>query len=262
LKDHPTMIEKLVINLGRIIISFFNIYIQLVLFLFKVGREINFSLINRLNFRILLRELYNNTVKNFLYVVFSGFIVGGFLINVILNILTNLNSYDRIGEFIVKSIFHLLSPFIVSIILLMRSAIRSMLEVAYLKNNQELNTYLFFDAIPEGSLFLPKILSFSISALILNFYFILFSLLGGYILLGFLHHITYENYIIQIVNYVGLFDIIRTSLKVVIISFFMALLSVKNGLYIYSLEINAIMKHIVNLSLITIFTFFLVMNFI
>jgi len=256
------MLKALITAFGRFIRNFLTTYLEFIWFFSKIISTNLTFFWDRLSFRIFVKELYVNLVRNFFYVIFSALILGSLVVNLILNFLINLNSYDRIGEFIVVSIFHVLSPFVVALILLMRSAVRTLLEVATFQTRQELNTFLFFNVSPQKVLFFPKLLAFGVSALILNFYFIFLALIGGYVLLGFLHDITYENYLIQIINYLSFFDVLRTSLKVVLIGFFMASVSIKQGLATSTLELTAVMRRIVNMSLIVIFTIFIVNLFL
>ncbi|WP_456325379.1 ABC transporter permease [Desulfonauticus submarinus] len=225
------MFHRIIYFLGKVFTDRFITYIQsLNIFLSVLPSLFSFKIFNRAIFRVFVRQLYFTAVQSFFPILVSALLLGSIIVNYILELLISLNSYDRIGEFIVKVIFYEISPLIVFIIILVRSSTAVISELSVMKLYNEIDTLIFFDISIEEYLFLPRILAFFISSVMLNFYFIIISLIGGYLTLGFLHEINYENYIYQITNFLGFKDLFITVLKSSIFGLILSLISIQKGI--------------------------------
>ncbi|MDQ7031127.1 MAG: ABC transporter permease [Desulfonauticus sp.] len=240
------MFYKFIYYLGKLFTEKIFTYLQALNVLYSVIPSfLTFKIFNRAVFRVFVRQLYFTTVESLSIVFAAALIVGGVVVNYILELLISLNSYGRIGEFIVTSVFYELSPLIVTIIMLVRSSTAVISELSVMRFHGEIDTLFFFDISIEDYVYLPRILAFFISSIVLNFYFIIVSLIGGYLFLGFFHEINYENYIYQIVNFLSFSDIFFTFLKSGIFGLILISISIQKGMSV-SRSITEIPINLIN----------------
>lgn len=229
------MFNRFILFLGRVFLNKFFTYFHALNILFSIFTSIfNFKIFNKAIFRVFIRQIYFTAVQSIFPMFVSALILGGIVVNYILKILINLNSYDRIGEFIVISVFYELAPIVVSLIILIRSSTAVISEISLMKLNGELDSLAILGIPIKEYIYLPRVLAFLISFPFLNFFFIFVSLIGGYLMLGFLYGINYENYINLIIDYLSLKDFIIVFSKSILLSFLLSLVSIQKGVTVKS----------------------------
>lgn len=228
------MFNRFIYFLGKVFSKKLVTYLQSFNIFFSILSSLfTFKIFNHAIFRVFVRQIYFTAVQSIFPVLISSLILGGIVVNYILKILISLNSYDRIGEFIVVSIFYELAPISVALIVLIRSSTAVISEISLMKLNNELDSLVFMGISLKEYIYLPRMLAFLLSFPLLVFLFVAVSLTGGYLMLGFLHDINYESYINFILDYLSLKDFILIFLKSIVFSLILSLVSIQKGMSVY-----------------------------
>jgi phospholipid/cholesterol/gamma-HCH transport system permease protein len=189
----------LVRNVGRITLERAQSSIHMASILIQAMRDfLRLSFTNHAVRRVLLRQIYFTSVQALPVIVLSALIIGSITVNALLALLTGLGAYQQIGTLLLASMVNEIAPIACALIMLLRSGTAIISEVALMKINHETDTLNLFGIDLGEYIFLPRILAFIISGPALALCFALIGLVGGFIILGFFHDITFDSYLDQL----------------------------------------------------------------
>ncbi len=204
------------------------------LFLLSAAAVGRFSFLKHAVFRVFIRQIYFTGVQAIPLVCISALVIGSILVNYLLSFLTSLNAYDRVGEFLVYIVVQEIGPILCVLIILLRSGTSVISEVALMKINREFDSLIFMDIDIHDYIHLPRLAAFVICGPCLCFIFSTVSLVGGYLVLGYLHNITFENYLYQIVSALRLSDLAVLLFKPAVMSLAVGLVALQKGMEVRS----------------------------
>jgi len=201
-------------SLGRFVLDRTTSYLQAGFILARAFVSFfRFTFLNHAVARVFIRQIYFTAIQALPAIFITAILLGSILVNYLLGVLTGLNAYDRIGEFIIFINLYELGPIIVLFIILIRSGSAVISEVALMKLNGEIDSLSFLNIELSDYVYLPRVLAFVISGPALNLVFCLTSLIGGYLVLGYIHNITFDNYIYQITSAISIKDLVISFVK-------------------------------------------------
>ena len=114
--------------------------------------------------------------------------------------------------------------------MLIRSGTAVISEIALMKLSGEIDTLTFLNIGLSDYIFLPRFMAFIISGPALNFVFCLTSLIGGFLVLGFFHNITFDNYIYQITSAISIKDLMILFIKPIVMSMVLISICLQKGI--------------------------------
>ncbi len=191
---------------------------------------VKLEFLNQAIFRVVVRQCYFTIIQALPIVCITALLLGSITVDSLLNILTSLNAYDRIGNYLILLVTQELAPIICTVILLLRSGSAVLSEIALMKINRETDTLAMLGIPLEPYLYLPRILSFAIGGPCLTFIFSLVALLGGYVTLGYFNNITFDNYIDQLLEAMSIQSLIPLILKPFFMSVIVVLIAIQKGI--------------------------------
>ncbi len=200
------------------------------LFLQAAGAFLRFPLLNHAVFRVFIRQVYFTGVQALPLVCIAALVIGSILVNYLLSFLTSLNAYDRVGEFLVYVVVQEVGPIVCTLIILLRSGTAVISEVALMKISREFDSLHFMDINLLDYIHLPRIAAFVICGPCLTFVFSAVALVGGYLVLGFVHNITFDNYVYQLISALNFSDLILLILKPAVMALIIVLVGLQKGI--------------------------------
>jgi phospholipid/cholesterol/gamma-HCH transport system permease protein len=218
-------------SLGRFVLDRTTTYLQSSLILARtVVSFFKLSFLNHAVARVLVRQIYFTAIQALPAIFITALLLGSILVNYLLGVLTGLNAYDRIGEFIIFLNLYELGPIITLLTMLIRSGTAVISEIALMKLSGEIDTLTFLNIGLSDYIFLPRFMAFIISGPALNFVFCLTSLIGGFLVLGFFHNITFDNYIYQITSAISIKDLMILFIKPIVMSTVLISICLQKGI--------------------------------
>ena len=218
-------------SLGRFVLDRTITYIQASLILARtLVSFFRLSFFNHAVARVLIRQIYFTAIQALPAIFITALLLGSILVNYLLSVLTGLNAYDRIGEFIIFINLYELGPIIALLTMLIRSGSAVISEIALMKLSGEIDTLIFLNIELPDYVFLPRLLAFVISGPALSFVFCLTSLIGGFLVLGYFHNITFDNYIYQITSAISIKDLVISFFKPVVMSLVLISICLQKGM--------------------------------
>ncbi|MFO7816374.1 MAG: MlaE family ABC transporter permease [Thermodesulfobacteriota bacterium] len=225
------MSETCVHKLGRnVLVRAISLRQMLHLFVLSVGAAARLELFNHAVFRVFIRQVYFTGVQAVPLICISALIIGSILVNYLLSFLTSLNAYDRVGEFLVYVVVQEVGPILCTLIILLRSGTSVLSEVALMKINREFDSLHFMDIDILQYIHLPRIAAFIICGPCLTFIFCAVALVGGFLVLGFLHDITFDSYLYQITYALNFSDLCVLLLKPAVMALAISLVALQKGI--------------------------------
>lgn len=258
------MVGSLVQKLGKWTIDHGLFYSEAAEILREAASSaLRFDFINRAVFTVLIRQIYFTSVQAIPVIFTSALILGSITVNYLLSILTGFGAYNQVGNFLLGTMLHEIAPVITIIILLLRSGTAVISEIALMKINGEIDALRLMDVSIPKYIFLPRILAFLIAGPSLAIFFSVTGLIGSFFILGYIHDITFDNYLDQLFYAIEIRDVAIVVLKPALMAVAVAGISIQNGMCVRRaftevpvMLIRGMMQSVIVIALIeAIFTF-------
>ncbi|WP_028575324.1 ABC transporter permease [Desulfonatronovibrio hydrogenovorans] len=226
-----------VCNLGRAFLDRFQTYNQAWSILARsMSSFFRLALFNRAVSHVFAREVYHTAYRSLPVTFLASLIIGAIVVTYLVSLLTRFGAYEFIGEYIVTVNLHEVGPIICSIIVLLKSGSRVVSDVAQMKINRELNTLYYLNIPVDRYLMMPMILAFAFAGPCLNLLFGVVSIIGGFLVLGYLHDLTFANYLGMIGTALDLETFFVAFFKPMLMCIAVAAVSIQKGMSVnYSL---------------------------
>lgn len=225
------MVGSLVQKLGRWTIDHGIFYSGASRTLCEAISEANsFSFLNRAVFTVLVRQIYFTSVQAIPIIFVSSLILGSITVDYLLSILTNFGAYNQVGNFLLGTMLHEIAPIVTVTILLLRSGTAVITEIALMNINGEMDSLRIMKISVPRYIFLPRILAFIVAGPSLAIFFSVMGLIGSFSILGYVHDITFDNYLDQLFFAIEIKDVAVVVLKPAIMAASIAAISVQNGM--------------------------------
>lgn len=225
------MVGSLVQKLGRWTIDHGLFYSGAARILSEAVSAANsFSFLNRAVFTVLVRQIYFTSVQAIPVIFVSSLILGSITVDYLLSILTHFGAYNQVGNFLLGTMMHEIAPIVTVIILLLRSGTAVITEIALMNINGEMDSLRLMKISIPRYIFLPRILAFIIAGPSLAIFFSVTGLIGSFFILGYVHDITFDNYLDQLFFAIEIKDVAVVVLKPAIMAAAIAAISVQNGM--------------------------------
>jgi phospholipid/cholesterol/gamma-HCH transport system permease protein len=138
---------------------------------------------------------------------------GGILILQAMGNLTLLGGSGMIGNFLVVVLVREVAPLLTALVVIARSGTAVASEVGNMRANREIDALETMGINPLSFIVFPRVLGGVISVLCLAFYFIVVSLIGGFLLTKFLHSMPFVFYAESLLNAFAKEDVLIFILK-------------------------------------------------
>ncbi len=163
---------------------------------------------------VLIRQIYFTGVQPIGLVLFVALITGSALVNLVITALTSIDARQMIGPVIVFLFLKELAPLLSSVVIFIRSGPAIVSELALMKINNEIKALEFMGVDPFGYLLFPRMVAVVVSNYILSVFIAFMGLIGGFLVLGFVHYMKFSDYIIILTKEIGIDDFVFFLLKV------------------------------------------------
>jgi phospholipid/cholesterol/gamma-HCH transport system permease protein len=178
----------------------------------------------------IVRHIYFSGVQALPVVLGLGLVIGTVSVHFILHYLTRLGGYEYVGQALTTSLLHEIAPLTVVMVMLLRSGTAIISEIGLMQLRGELNTLRIFGVDAARFLHLPRLLGLALSAPCLTIAFSLVALVGGFLILGYLHDITFGSYLDQLVQAVTLTSLVVVLLKPMVMAAAVAVVCIRHGM--------------------------------
>jgi len=202
-----------------------------------------FSLALSITGRIFQKKTYNSTavmvLKNQIYftaiqvlplLLTVAVIIGFLLIGIFVQILQGLGLAEYLGRIIMGFVVTELAPFLTVLLLALRSSSAMNAEIATMKVNKELHTLEMFHIDIISYLFLPRVISGVISAVLLSGIFSIVVLAAGFVCSNLIFDMSLDAYANLLLNSAKISDILILLVKCSTFGFFITLIPISSGL--------------------------------
>jgi phospholipid/cholesterol/gamma-HCH transport system permease protein len=195
-----------------------------VVFQLHVGRKATLN--------VLLKQVYFTAFQAIPIISWIALILGLIIITQLFNVIKGVGGEGLIGDILVWVVIREVAPLICAVIVIARSGTAIASELGTMKIARQLTALEIMGIDPMHYLVMPRVIGTAISTFVLTFYFVVVSILGGYILAGFGKHITFSVYISSVLEALGIFEIGVSLLKSVIFGFIIGAVCTSYGLMV------------------------------
>jgi phospholipid/cholesterol/gamma-HCH transport system permease protein len=185
---------------------------------------------NSASHTVLVRQLYFTSVQILPLFLLVAITAGALIIGTLFQAVKNLGLTEYLGKLLTGFVVTELSPFVIVLLIALRSSSAINTEIAVMKVNGELNALDMLGIDPVCYLFIPRIISVVISMVLLTSLFALVVLFVGLLVSTIVFGTDADAYIAVLSTSVGLSDIITVLFKSAAFGFFIALIPIRSGL--------------------------------
>lgn len=207
-------------GLGKFFVDGFRVLIDYLRFCNKIlARFISFKVFNPAIFLVTLRQVYFTGVQIIRVMIIIAIIFGLGLVGTLGKFLMSIGAYQQIGVVFVVVVIREVAPFLIALLLSLRSATAVGAEISMMKLGGEIR-YINSHGIDEFSyLFLPRIFAGIICSFSLAVFFAAVAVTVGYFFLSFQLNITFDYMVMLIFDALNVNDIFCFIYKTVLFGF-------------------------------------------
>lgn len=191
---------------------------------------VRLSFANRACLAVTVRMLDDVAVRALAPVCAVALVLGSITVHYLLSVLTGLGAYDRIGEYLIDSVLHVVAPVCVTLILLLRSGTEIIADLGSMKIRGELDTLASLGIPRPEYIYLPRLIAFAVAGPSLTLAFSLVALVGGFLVLGYFQDITLPNYLAQLAQALVLNDLVYITAKPLLMACAVCVIALQRGL--------------------------------
>lgn len=178
---------------------------------------------------VLIVQIYFTSVQIvFLFLVVS-ILFGSVFMGFVLQKIKVMGLVEFLGEIMVGFIFCELVPFVTVLLLALRTSSAMNAEIAVMKVNGEMDALQSFRIDIINYLFMPRIISMEISALVLNVFFAAIVAASGFLFSKIFFEMEIETYLDVILRTMTFKDLFLVFLKNLVFAFFISVIPLYSG---------------------------------
>ncbi len=208
---------------GRVVLqakdNFLQVY-ALIVNILKAGLSRRW--LNEATLLVLIRQVYFTGVQPLGLAIFVAVVSGSALVNLVITGLTSIDAKQMIGPVVVFLFFKELAPLMSTTIIFIRSGPAIVSELALMKINREVQALHFMDVDPYVYLLFPRMVAVVLSNFILSVIIAFMALIGGFLVLGFVHYMKFSDYLLLLTREIGPDDFIVFVLKTAVFGLLIA----------------------------------------
>ncbi|MCP3939906.1 MAG: ABC transporter permease [Desulfobacteraceae bacterium] len=190
-----------------------------------------YKLTNKAVFAEMIRQIHFIAVQTLPLILICALAMGSIVVHFLLNLLTSLGAYDEIGKYLASTMLNEIAPIATSIIILVRVVPAITAQLSIMKITNETTTFKMLDIDIRKYVYLPRVFAFGFAGFSLSIIFAATALVGGFVITGHRHDITWENYIDRIIYAPGLKEVLILFCKPFLMSVGIAFSSLVNCMH-------------------------------
>lgn len=223
--------QKLIENIGRSFIRLIGPFRHTLMFAFMVFRRMfQKTAYNSAVKMVLIDQIYFTSVQILPLFLTAALIFGSILVFILMLVVKELGSVQYIGRLMIGFVVNELSPFLIVILIALRSSSAINAEIAVMKVNREIETLQVFNIDALTYLFLPRIINGVISVVFLTSLFSIVVVFTGLLFSAIFFDLNFNMYVDVLTNAFFLSDIAILYLKCILFGFFITLIPILYGL--------------------------------
>lgn len=179
---------------------------------------------------VLVNQIYFTSVQILPLFIIASVIFGSLLIGIVFGGIKDLGLGEYLGRILIGFVVTELSPFIVVLLIALRSSSAINTEIAVMKVNGELKTLEVFNIDAISYLFVPRVINGIISVVLLSGLFSIVVLTSGLLFSRIILGMSMDTYTSVLLTSAEFSDVIILLLKCATFGFFITLLPIRFGL--------------------------------
>lgn len=225
--------HSLLEHLGKTVRDWVRAYILFLSFVAGVIAEFSeFFKQRQVGYLVLLRQVLFTGYEALSIVVLIAVAIGGLIILEGYSILSNFGQSDLLYVILVSVITRELSNLITAFIIIARSGTAIATELGNMVVNHEIDALLSIGISPISYLVVPRTIGVVVSLLVLNVYFNITGILGGWMVSNWFYPIDFNVFFSKLLAKLTLVDISTSILKSMLFGFSIAIISCFQGLQV------------------------------
>ncbi len=178
---------------------------------------------------VMVRQLYFTGVQGFAWVLAASAMVGVLVIYTIVDFARQVQDLTLIGSLFGSVFLQEIAPMLIAIFLLVRSGVAVVTEVGNIQARGEPLVLASLGINENEYLYMPRLLAFAVSGLILTFLFAFLSVWFGGFVVALTNTLTFSEFIFELRHGVGFLDIVIMVLKSLWYPVLMVLVLISQG---------------------------------
>ncbi len=242
-KNHVPFLLGPVQGLGAFALQRFDTFLAMaIIFIVSLRQLLNLSIFNPAVRGVFLRQFTMTALHALPAIILVGLIVGIITVHAILSLILDfIGAYDTLGMWLSRIMLEEVAPMFTVLIILLRSGTATITDIGLMKIYNELETLRIFGIRLDRYIYLPRLVAFGLAGPCLTFIFSMVALVGGFLLVGYFHNITFDRYVDLLNAGIVPRHIVVSFLKPLLMSVSVAMVSIQRGISV-NRTISAIPK--------------------
>lgn len=178
---------------------------------------------------VMFRQLYFTGVQGVIWVFMGSILVGLLAVYTIVDFATHIQDLTLIGTLLGGIFLQELAPVVVAIFILVRSGVAVVTEIGNMQARGEPLVLASMGISEHEYLYMPRLLAFAVSGLILTFVFAFFAVWFGGLAVSLTNSLVFSEYIFELRRGVDVFDLLIMLGKSVLYPVLMVLVLISQG---------------------------------
>jgi phospholipid/cholesterol/gamma-HCH transport system permease protein len=178
---------------------------------------------------VLVVQIYFTSVQIIFLFLTVSIVFGSVFMGFILQKIKNMGLVEYLGDIMVGFVFIELVPFATVLLLALRTSSAINTEMAVMKVNGEIEALQSFKIDIVNYLFLPRIISIGVSALVLNCFFAVIVSISGFLFSNLFFDMKMGIYVDMILESVTFKDLVLVFSKNLVFAFFISVIPLHSG---------------------------------
>jgi len=184
---------------------------------------------NSVSRKILFKQFYFTGYESLKIILPTALFLGTAIIFQVKGLLGGSN-IPMVGKILVWTILRELGPLLTAIILVARSGAAVTAELGTMEVNRETKSLEVMGIDPHEYLFLPRVLAFSISCMVLTIYFEIFAIIGGFTVANIFMNVPFEAFSQGLYSALKFQEVVVSLVKGFLFGGFMSLICIQQGM--------------------------------
>lgn len=194
-----------------------------------LGEFLQGSFMNRAAFDVMVVQIYFTAYQLLAFFAVLSVICGSIFIGIIFQTVKSLGLVQYLGDIVMGLVVLEFSPLITAVLLALRSSSAINSEIAVMKVNREIDALEAFKIDPVIYLFLPRIIGFVVSVLVLSSLFSIIVICSGLVFSNSIFGMSTGMFTDLLAKSVSLVDIAILFIKCLLFGFFISVIPLYNG---------------------------------
>ncbi|PLX99589.1 MAG: hypothetical protein C0623_08800 [Desulfuromonas sp.] len=179
--------------------------------------------------RIVWKQVYFTGYESLKIIVPTALFLGTAIIVQVKGLLGSTN-ITMIGKILIWTILRELGPLLTAIIIVARSGAAVTAELGTMEVNREIKSLEVMGIDPHEYLFLPRLLAFSLSCMVLTIYFEIVAILGGFFVANLFMNVPFESFSQGLYSALRFQDVAVSLMKGLLFGGLMSLICIQQGM--------------------------------